>query len=172
MTAHVADAWRAGAGRVDRVAAVPGTVTADRSPAVPVHAGTVRSWPLLVLAAPAAAEVFSGWAGIAQTTQMISPAVCALTTLAFTLDAARLAATAKAAGSGRKWPSSPATRTVTSYLPGGLSMSGTVGVICDICGAGWPSPANDMPTRLTSHGNPSAARHGGHRAPPVPMLLW
>ena len=57
MTAHVADAWRAGAGRVDRVAAVPATVIADRSSAVPVRAGTVRSWPLLVLAAPAAAEV-------------------------------------------------------------------------------------------------------------------
>jgi hypothetical protein len=75
VTAHVADAWRAGAGRVDRVAAVPGTVTADRSPAVPVRAGTVRSWPLLVLAAPAAAEVFSGWVGIAQKTGfgLVSP---------------------------------------------------------------------------------------------------
>jgi hypothetical protein len=28
----------------------------------------VRSWPLLVLAAPAAAEVWSGWVGIAQKT--------------------------------------------------------------------------------------------------------
>ena len=75
MTAHVADAWRAGAGRADRVAAVPGTVTADRSSAVPVRAGTVRSWPLLVLAAPAAAEVFSGWVGIAQKTGfgLVSP---------------------------------------------------------------------------------------------------
>ena len=75
MTAHVADAWRAGTGRVDRVAAVPGTVTADRSSAVPVRAGTVRSWPLLVLAAPAAAEVFSGWVGIAQKTGfgLVSP---------------------------------------------------------------------------------------------------
>jgi hypothetical protein len=75
VTAHVADAWRAGAGRADRVAAVPGTVTADRSSAVPVRAGTVRSWPLLVLAAPAAAEVFSGWAGLAQKTGfgLVSP---------------------------------------------------------------------------------------------------
>jgi hypothetical protein len=40
------------------------------------------------------------------TTQMISSAVCALTTLAFKLDAARLAATAKAAGSRKGWPSS------------------------------------------------------------------
>ena len=65
----------AGAGRVDRVAAVPGTVTADRSSAVPLRAGTVRSWPLLVLAAPAAAEVFSGWVGIAQKTGfgLVSP---------------------------------------------------------------------------------------------------
>ena len=75
MTAHVADAWRAGAGRVDRVAAVPGTVAADRSSAVTVRAGIVRSWPLLVLAAPAAAEVFSGWAGLAQKTGfgLVSP---------------------------------------------------------------------------------------------------
>jgi hypothetical protein len=60
---------------VDRVAAVPGTVTADRSSAVPVRAGTVRSWPLLVLAAPAAAEVFSGWAGLALKTGfgLVSP---------------------------------------------------------------------------------------------------
>src|SRR6266536_3070653 len=29
---------------------------------------TVRSWPLLVLAVPAAAEVWSGWVGIAQLT--------------------------------------------------------------------------------------------------------
>src|SRR5580658_9621102 len=29
---------------------------------------TVRSWPLLVLAVPAAAEVWSGWVGIAQKT--------------------------------------------------------------------------------------------------------
>ncbi len=37
--------------------------------AVPVRPGrTVRSWPLLVLAAPAAAEVWTGWVGIAQKT--------------------------------------------------------------------------------------------------------
>jgi hypothetical protein len=36
---------------------------------VPVRADrTVRSWPLLVLAAPAAAGVWSGWVGIAQKT--------------------------------------------------------------------------------------------------------
>ncbi len=41
----------------------------------PVRARTVRSWPLLVLAAPAAAEVWSGWVGIAQRTGfgMVSP---------------------------------------------------------------------------------------------------
>ena len=44
------------------------TVATDRSSAVPAGAGTVRSWPLLVLAAPAAAEVWSGWVGIAQKT--------------------------------------------------------------------------------------------------------
>jgi hypothetical protein len=37
--------------------------------------GAVRSWPLLVLAAPAAAEVWSGWVGIAQKTGfgLVSP---------------------------------------------------------------------------------------------------
>ena len=36
---------------------------------------TIRSWPLLVLAAPAAAEVWSGWVGIAQKTGfgLVSP---------------------------------------------------------------------------------------------------
>ena len=43
-------------------------VAADRSTAVPARARTVRTWPLLVLAAPAAAEVWSGWVGIAQKT--------------------------------------------------------------------------------------------------------
>jgi hypothetical protein len=41
-----------------------------------VRAGrNVRSWPLLVLAAPAAAEVWSGWVGIAQKTGfgLVSP---------------------------------------------------------------------------------------------------
>jgi hypothetical protein len=35
----------------------------------------VRSWPLLVLAVPAAAEVWSGWVGIAQKTGfgLVSP---------------------------------------------------------------------------------------------------
>jgi hypothetical protein len=35
-------------------------------------------------------------------------------------------------------------------------MPGPVGVICDIFGARWPSPANDVPTRLPSHGKASA----------------
>ena len=48
---------------------------ADRSSAVLSGARTVRSWPLLVLAAPAAAEVWSGWVGIAQKTGfgLVSP---------------------------------------------------------------------------------------------------
>jgi hypothetical protein len=41
---------------------------ADRSPVSTQLVRSVRSWPLLVLAAPAAAEVWSGWAGIAQKT--------------------------------------------------------------------------------------------------------
>ncbi len=50
-------------------AAVPGPVpAAGRSGAVRDQAKTMRSWPLLVLAVPAAAEVWSGWVGIAQKT--------------------------------------------------------------------------------------------------------
>jgi hypothetical protein len=50
-------------------AAVPDAVpAADRSGTVRDHVRTVRSWPLLVLAVPAAAEVWSGWVGIAQKT--------------------------------------------------------------------------------------------------------
>ena len=48
---------------------------ADRSRAVSPSETTLRSWPLLVLAAPAAAEVWSGWVGIAQKTGfgLVSP---------------------------------------------------------------------------------------------------
>jgi hypothetical protein len=50
-------------------AAVPEAVlAADRPGAVRDHVRTMRSWPLLVLAVPAAAEVWSGWVGIAQKT--------------------------------------------------------------------------------------------------------
>ena len=47
----------------------------DRSAVVSSGTRTVRSWPLLVLAAPAAAEVWSGWVGIAQKTGfgLVSP---------------------------------------------------------------------------------------------------
>ena len=45
-----------------------GLAAADRSPAIARPGRTVRSWPLLVLAAPAAAEVWSGWVGIAEKT--------------------------------------------------------------------------------------------------------
>jgi len=40
----------------------------DRSTAASSGTRTVRSWPLLVLAAPAAAEVWTGWVGTAQKT--------------------------------------------------------------------------------------------------------
>ncbi len=47
----------------------------DRSPSAARQGRSVRSWPLLVLAAPAAAEVWSGWVGIAQKTGfgLVSP---------------------------------------------------------------------------------------------------
>jgi hypothetical protein len=52
-----------------------GTATKDRSSAGPRPGRTIRSWPLLILAAPAAAEVWSGWVGIAQKTGfgLVSP---------------------------------------------------------------------------------------------------
>jgi hypothetical protein len=52
-----------------------GPAGGDRSTVVSSGARTVRSWPLLVLAAPAAAEVWSGWVGIAQKTGfgLVSP---------------------------------------------------------------------------------------------------
>jgi len=52
-----------------------GPAGGDQSAAVSSGARTVRSWPLLVLAAPAAAEVWSGWVGIARLTGfgLVSP---------------------------------------------------------------------------------------------------
>jgi hypothetical protein len=52
-----------------------GPAGAERSAVVSSGTRTVRSWPLLVLAAPAAAEVWSGWVGIAQKTGfgLVSP---------------------------------------------------------------------------------------------------
>jgi hypothetical protein len=50
-------------------------VDEDQSEAVASSRAAVRSWPLLVLAVPAAAEVWSGWVGIAKLTGfgMVSP---------------------------------------------------------------------------------------------------
>ena len=52
-----------------------GPAGGDRPAAVSSGTRTVRSWPLLVLAAPAAAEVWTGWVGIAQKTGfgLVSP---------------------------------------------------------------------------------------------------
>ncbi len=52
-----------------------GPAGGDRSAVVSSGTRAVRSWPLLVLAAPAAAEVWSGWVGIAQKTGfgLVSP---------------------------------------------------------------------------------------------------
>ncbi len=52
-----------------------GPAGGDRSTAVFSGTRTVRSWPLLILAAPAAAGVWSGWVGIAQKTGfgLVSP---------------------------------------------------------------------------------------------------
>ena len=52
-----------------------GPAGGNRSAAVSSGTRAVRSWPLLVLAAPAAAEVWSGWVGIAQKTGfgLVSP---------------------------------------------------------------------------------------------------
>ena len=52
-----------------------GPAAADQSPAAAPLGRAVQSWSLLVLAAPAAAEVWSGWVGIAQKTGfgLVSP---------------------------------------------------------------------------------------------------
>ena len=77
MTAAAIDASRAAnpalGGPVP--ARTGGPAAADRSPTVAWPGRAIRSWPLLVLAAPAAAEVFSGWVGIAQKTGfgLVSP---------------------------------------------------------------------------------------------------
>jgi hypothetical protein len=73
MTAVTAGARLASVtGEADRSGPSPnrtgGPSAADRSPAAARPGRTMRSWPLLVLAAPAAAEVWSGWVGIAQKT--------------------------------------------------------------------------------------------------------
>ena len=53
----------------------PGRPPRTGPPQPPSRDRTVRSWPLLVLAVPAAAEVWSGWVGIAQKTGfgLVSP---------------------------------------------------------------------------------------------------
>jgi len=57
------------------LARTAGPAAADRSPGMVRPGRTVRSWLLLVLAVPAAAEVWSGWVGIAQKTGfgLVSP---------------------------------------------------------------------------------------------------
>ena len=52
-----------------------GSMAEDRSAAAASSRTAVRSWPLLVLAVPAAAEVWSGWVGIAKLTGfgMVAP---------------------------------------------------------------------------------------------------
>ena len=47
---------------------VPARTTRDRCPEAAQPVRIVRSWPLLVLTAPASAEVWSGWACITQKT--------------------------------------------------------------------------------------------------------
>jgi hypothetical protein len=71
--ASVADAPGLGGPALARTADL--AAAADRSAAMRRAGRTVRSWPLLVLAAPAAAEVWSGWVGIAQKTGfgLVSP---------------------------------------------------------------------------------------------------
>jgi hypothetical protein len=83
VTALTADVPRAATGPDLRGASAARTTRADQSggmdedrcAAVTSSRTAVRSWPLLVLAVPAAAEVWSGWVGIAKLTGfgMVSP---------------------------------------------------------------------------------------------------
>jgi hypothetical protein len=76
MADHDRSAYRGSGGAgTGPVAASGPALGADRSGVVRDRARTVRSWPLLLLAFPAAAEVWSGWVGIAQKTGfgLVSP---------------------------------------------------------------------------------------------------
>jgi hypothetical protein len=94
-----------------------GPAAADRSPAIARPARTIRSWPLLVLAAPAAAEVWSGWVGIAEKT-----------------------------GFGRVsplpgiWPSLHLDTTIT--LPIGVEAYAAYALRAAVSWATWPTPRN------------------------------
>ena len=69
VTQTARDTYREpGSPRSGPTATFDAVLPADRSGTVRDHVKTMRSWPLLVLAVPAAAEVWSGWAGIAQKT--------------------------------------------------------------------------------------------------------
>jgi hypothetical protein len=75
-TQHGQGDYRRPGGADAGAVAVPGpVVAADRTGTVRDRPRTVRSWPLLLLAFPAAAEVWSGWVGIAQKTGfgLVSP---------------------------------------------------------------------------------------------------
>jgi hypothetical protein len=66
---HGQGSYRGPSGAGTGPAAVSGLVlAADRSGTVRDRSKAVRSWPLVLLAFPAAAEVWSGWVGIAQKT--------------------------------------------------------------------------------------------------------
>jgi hypothetical protein len=80
MAAVTAATRRAGAAdrpgvRGPSPARTAGPAAPDGSAAGSRPGRAMRSWPLLVLAAPAAAEVWSGWVGIAQKTGfgLVSP---------------------------------------------------------------------------------------------------
>jgi hypothetical protein len=69
MAQTARDTYRGPGGPRSGPIAISDTVRpADRSGTVRDRTRTMRSWPLLVLAVPAAAEVWSGWVGIAQKT--------------------------------------------------------------------------------------------------------
>ncbi len=66
---YAAGAYREPGNRGAGLVAVPGPVLdGNRTGAPRDRSKTVRSWPLVLLAFPAAAEVWSGWVGIAQET--------------------------------------------------------------------------------------------------------
>ena len=103
---------------------------------------------------------------------MICSAVCVLMTLAFLLETAWLAVSMSAAGLSW-WAVIVADPDSDVVSAGRFAHARHVSVICDVFGACWQSPANNLPARPLSRGKPSAGlRRGGHRAPHVPMLLW
>jgi hypothetical protein len=120
---------------------------ARAAPGISRPGGTVRSWPLLVLAAPAAAEVWSGWVGIAQKTGfgLVSPLPTSGPPCTWTAMGTALAHMLRADAGA---PDSEATRPATAWYSPRLQPSVSV---LPVCG----SARGSRSSRCTSSASPT-----------------